>query len=175
MCMGLLDGLFRKSKNQSAASGSSSEAKTSEEFFLDADASTSLGDLNYMRRSNTIRHTFPGTPDNPGTKEMVQEVDSMQAKLDKVSKGLPVSKPDPSAPAASRIANSRVPKKVKKTFASPLSQEQLQQRLKGSAVKPSSSSDAAPATASENEAAAPAEKKPGFIDPFLNMARDLNF
>ena len=32
------------------------------EFFLDADSSSSLGDVNYMRESKTIRRTFPGNP-----------------------------------------------------------------------------------------------------------------
>ena len=40
-------------------------------FFLDADKSSSLGDVEFMRRSNTIRRTFPGTVENPGMKERI--------------------------------------------------------------------------------------------------------
>ena len=36
------------------------------EFFLDADSSSSLGDVNYMRESKTIRRTFPGDRQRPG-------------------------------------------------------------------------------------------------------------
>ena len=44
------------------------------EFFLDADSSSSLGDVNYMRESKTIRRTFPGTLDSPGSKEQSMTV-----------------------------------------------------------------------------------------------------
>ncbi|QEY31726.1 hypothetical protein EVJ50_05165 [Synechococcus sp. RSCCF101] len=177
--MGLLDGLFRKNKKGSAGSDGGSGSK---EFFLDADASTSLGDVNYMRRSNTIRHTFPGTADNPGNKEMVQEVDSMAARTDKVSEGLPVAKPAAPAAKPRRTATPGVPKQVKKTFASPMSQAQLQERLRGSAVKPANAPAPEAAAASAGESASeataapvsPSQQPAGSIDPFRNMARDLN-
>jgi hypothetical protein len=51
-------------------------APKQESFFLDADASSSMGNVEFMRRSNTIRRTFPGNADSPGDKEMVAEVAS---------------------------------------------------------------------------------------------------
>ena len=59
-----------------------------ETFFLDPEASSSLGDVKFMKRSNTIRHTFPGNADSPGDKEMVAEVASMEARVEKMTPGL---------------------------------------------------------------------------------------
>ena len=59
-----------------------------QEFFLDADSSSSLGDVNYMRESKTIRRTFPGTAENPGTKERIIEVAAETERTEKLSKGL---------------------------------------------------------------------------------------
>ena len=58
-----------------------------EAYFLDADSSSSLGNVDYMRESKTIRRTFPGTADSPGSKERVIE-------------WLPKPSSSPSAPAA---------------------------------------------------------------------------
>ncbi|MFY8147761.1 MAG: hypothetical protein ACOVNL_00915 [Prochlorococcaceae cyanobacterium] len=174
-------GLFDRLLGSRAATASSKPAaqpkKKEEAFFLEPDASTSLGDTNFMRRSNTIRHTFPGTRDNPGTKEMVQEVASMDARVEKVSEGLPGTE------AASTDVNltGGVPKPVKKTFARQMSAAELEQRLKGSAVtgvnvpggpaaaKKQKESDS---TAQPSITAQPA--KPGSIDPFKSMVKDLN-
>jgi hypothetical protein len=138
-----------------------------------------------MRRSNTIRHTFPGTADSPGNKEMVAEVASMEAKLEKVSEGLPGAAVE-SGPAS---LSDGIPKPVKKTFAQPMSQAELDQRKKGSAVgvnvpggpaaikqekeqKAAASSSAQPALA--NQPSALNTAKPGAIDPFKQMVKDLN-
>ena len=59
-----------------SVTGAAKPAKKQEEaFFLDADASSSMGNVEFMRRSNTIRHTFPGTASSPGDKELVEEVE----------------------------------------------------------------------------------------------------
>ncbi|MEY4353428.1 MAG: hypothetical protein RLZZ609_1669 [Cyanobacteriota bacterium] len=159
--------------------GSAAEAnpkKSDNTFFLDADASSTLGDVNFMRRSNTIRHTFPGNADSPGEKEMVAEVASMEARLEKMTPGLAgineESNPDVNLTGG-------VPKPVKKTFAQPMSTSQLAERLKGAAVggvnKPG-----APAVSRKSQegggdqASNPATSKPGAIDPFKAMAKDLN-
>ena len=63
--MGLFD-RFRRKPGESEGGDKS--------FYLDADKSSSLGDVDFMRRSNTIRHTFPGTVDNPGMKERFEDV-----------------------------------------------------------------------------------------------------
>ena len=132
--MGLFD-RFRKKP------GESDEGDKS--FFLDSDKSSSLGDVDFMRRSNTIRHTFPGTVDNPGMKERFEDVASMEAQMGKVSEGLPEAGGNQSV---ARV-DPGVPKAVKKTFAQPMSQQQLQDRLKGSAVStnvPGTTSKTAP-------------------------------
>merc|ERR1711939_287717 len=115
-------GLFNRSTE--------SQEKPDNSFYLDSDSSSSLGDVDFMRRSNSIRHTFPGTADNPGIKERVEEVASMEAQMGKVSEGLPEAGGNQSV---ARV-DPGVPKAVKKTFAQQISQQQLQDRLKGSAV-----------------------------------------
>ena len=132
--MGLFDRFRQKP-------GESDEGDKS--FFLDADKSSSLGDVDFMRRSNTIRRTFPGTVENPGMKERIEEVASMEAQMAKVSEGLPEAGGNDSV---ARV-DPGVPKPVKKTFAQPMSQQELKDRMKGSALStnvPGTSSKSAP-------------------------------
>ena len=88
--MGLFDRLLKKdSQDADASLKPRKPAKDKpEEFFLDADSSSSLGDVNYMRESKTIRRTFPGTIESPGTKEQIMEVAAETEKLEKRSEGL---------------------------------------------------------------------------------------
>lgn len=154
------------------------KAKQEESFYLDADASSSLGDVTFMRRSNTIRHTFPGNADNPGNKEMIQEVDSMAARLEKASTGMPGTEEK----AATTSLSGGVPKPVKKTFVEKMSSAELSKRLRGAAVggvnaaggsapagrKPAGSSrDDQPSISLQ-------QAKPGTIDAFKDMAKELN-
>jgi hypothetical protein len=159
--------------------GSAAEAnpqKSDNAFFLDADSSSTLGDVNFMRRSNTIRHTFPGNADSPGEKEMVAEVASMEARLERMTPGLAGTGTETNTDVN---LTGGIPKPVKKTFAQPMSPSPLAERLKGSAVS-GVNNPGAPATprkASKSEgdsAASPAAGKPGAIDPFKAMAKDLN-
>ena len=153
------------------------------EFFLDADSSSSLGDVNYMRESKTIRRTFPGTADNPGTKEQVMEVAAETGRLEKRSEGLGgVVKKEESI-----SLNAGIPTPVKKTFAEQVSTEEMSKRLKGTAitgVNTPAPADAAPVGRKEElkpkeepvakEGSAAPSSKPGSIDPFRQMVRDLN-
>jgi hypothetical protein len=159
--------------------GSAAEAnpkKSDNSFFLDADASSTLGDVNFMRRSNTIRHTFPGTSDSPGDKEMVAEVASMEARLEKMTPGLAGinTETDPEV-----NLTGGVPKPVKKTFAQTMSASQLAEKLKGAAVvgvnKPGAPAVSRKSTeADQDQSTTPEASKPGAIDPFKAMAKDLN-
>ena len=196
--MGLFD-RFRQKPGESEGGDKS--------FFLDADKSSSLGDVDFMRRSNTIRRTFPGTAENPGMKERIEEVASMEAQMAKVSEGLPEAGGNQSV---ARV-DPGVPKPVKKTFAQPMSQQVLKERMKGSALgtnvpgtssksAPVASSTPAPAAQPSEPAAAPqmapvlpmptvgsgnapapksapssapGSAKPGSIDPFKDMLKDM--
>lgn len=181
--MGLFDRLRGSRNPEAKVAGSAAEANVTKKentVFLDAEASSSLGDVSFMRRSNTIRHTFPGTADSPGNKEMVAEVASMEAKLEMMSPGL-----------AGRPINDDVdvrlgdgvPKPVKKTFAQQMSPAELENRLKGSAVAVNVPGGAAALRRKreEEEARAAAQgggtgstTKAGAIDPFRQMVKDLN-
>jgi len=178
--MGLFDRLLGSRSNGVKNSGQSEPAKAKkaeEAFFLDPDASTSMGDVNFMRRPNTIRRTFPGSADSPGQKEMIQEVASMEARLETMSPGLAGTSTDTDTDLEVNLTGG-VPKPVKKTFAQQLSPAQLAQRMKGSAVsvnQPGGAPSARQAKASESEdAASPAAGRAGSIDPFKSMAKDLN-
>lgn len=172
-------GLFDRLRGAKPATNSPNEAAKADKdktFFLDADSSSTLGDVNLMRRSNTIRRTFPGNADNPGNKEMVQAVSSMEAKLEKASDGLPGA-----AQQTSEISlTGGVPKPVKKTFAEKMSEAELSQRLKGSAVGGVNVPGGSAAVKKEQAASSQPQitsqqpSKPGSIEDFRSMVRELN-
>jgi hypothetical protein len=179
--MGLLDRLLGNSSegafSSKAPKAKPAKAKQEESFYLDPDASSSLGDVNFMRRANKIRHTFPGNADNPGGKEMIQEVDSMAARLEMATTGLPGTE----TKAINTNLTGGVPKPVKKTFAEKLSSAELSKRLRGAAVGGvNAAGGAAPAARKASGSAADGQPgsslqqaKPGTIDSFKDMARDI--
>ena len=191
--MGLFDRLLNsRSKDDGQKDLPKDRVKTkAEAFYLDSDASSSYGNVDYMREAKTIRRTFPGSADNPGNKELVTEVDAMDLKVGTRSKGLGDEKPneEPSIPS---VFSSGVPTPVKKTFAEVMTKEELDQKLKGNALRTAGvnspmAANAAPAgrkeeLKSEPPAMQPAPQmptrtpssKPGSIDPFKDMVRDLN-
>ena len=191
--MGLFDRLLNsRSKDDGQKDLPKDRVKTkAEAFYLDSDASSSYGNVDYMREAKTIRRTFPGSADNPGNKELVTEVDAMDLKVGTRSKGLGDEKPneEPSIPS---VFSSGVPTPVKKTFAEVMTKEELDQKLKGNALRTAGvntpmSANAAPAGRKEELKSEPPtmkpapqmqtrtpSSKPGSIDPFKDMVRDLN-
>jgi hypothetical protein len=191
--MGLFDRLLKSgSKNDGQQGLPKDRVKDkAEAFFLDSDASSSYGNVDYMREAKTIRRTFPGTADNPGNKELVTKVDAMDVMVGTRSKGLGDEKPneEPSIPS---VLSSGIPTPVKKTFAEVMTKEELDQKLKGNALRTAGvnapmAANAAPAGRKEElKSEAPTMQpvqqmptrtpstKPGSIDPFKDMVRDLN-
>jgi hypothetical protein len=176
--MGLFDRLLGSRSSSVKVSGQTPDAKPKKDetsFFLDPDASSSLGDVKFMRRSNTIRHTFPGNADSPGDKEMVAEVASMEASLEKMSPGLAGTSVNDDVNVD---LTGGVPKPVKKTFAQQISKAVLEQRKKGSAVATNVPAQAGPARkeasqGSETPSVSGQAAKPGAIDPWKAIAKDL--
>lgn len=180
--MGLFDRLLGNSNASMKVAGQSGAAKpkvSKEPVFLDPEASSSLGDVQFMRRSNTIRRTFPGTVDSPGNKEMVAEVASMEARLETMTPGLAGINPDQDVKVD---LTGGIPKPVKKTFAKPMSQAELDQRKRGTAVAANEPVQSAPvARKAELKEEASSQQpqitqqgaKPGDINPFKAMAKDL--
>lgn len=175
--MGLFDRLLG---NRTWSSNRDEKPKKEQEtFFLDPDASSTLGNVSFMRRPNTIRRTFPGNADNPGGKELIQQVDSMDARVEKASTGLPGTE---AGEASIDLTGGGVPKPVKKTFAERLSPAELSQRLKGSAVGGvNQSGGPAPSprkakdeTATGQPAISQQAAKPGSTEAWLGVAKDLN-
>ena len=180
--MGFLDRLLNSGSNDggNVSNRKPEPAKKEEAFFLDSDASSSLGDRDYMREAKTIRRTFPGTADSPGGKELVTEVAAMDMTVETQTEGLG------GVTTKQEVASvtGGVPKPVKKTFAETMSKEELQQRMKGSALSTNTPAapDAAPVarkaelkeTPKTTESTRPASSKPGSIDPFRDMVRSLN-
>ena len=184
--MSLFDRLLNSSSDQNeSAKGPKAKKPKQEAFFLDSDSASTFGNRDYMRESKTIRHTFPGTLDSPGMKEMITEVDATDLKVDKRSEGLG----DQVVKKEVVSVNTGVPKAVKKTFAETMSQSELDERLKGNALKQAgvnalAAPDAAPLARKEelkpkeepkaSSSGSQKSDKPGSIDPFLSMVRDLN-
>ncbi len=177
--MGLFDRLLgsRSSSVKIAGESSSKKPKQPEEtFFLDADASSSLGDVNFMRNPKTIRRTFPGNADSPGNKEMIAEVGSMEARLEKMTPGLAGINPDTDVKVD---LTGGVPKPVKKTFAQTMTKAELEQRKRGAAVAvnvPGPAPRKAETGDQSNDQPRITQQqggKPGDVDPFKSMARDL--
>lgn len=50
----------------------------SKDFFLDPDDAQTLGNINYMRKSVVVKHTFPKNLKNPNGFEVVKEVSSSE-------------------------------------------------------------------------------------------------
>jgi hypothetical protein len=181
--VGLFDRLLG-SKPASVNPKPAAKQKPQEEaFFLDAEASSSMGNVDFMRRPNTIRRTFPGSADNPGFKEMIQEVASMEARVEKLSPGLPGTEMQESE----INLTGGIPKPVKKTFAERLTESELNQRMKGSAVgvnvtggpaviqqEKAKAAEAAQQQQQQPAISSQSSSKPGSIDAFKAMAKDLN-
>jgi hypothetical protein len=172
--MGLLDRLLGTKSFKSAPDAAKPAAKPQEAVFLDADESSSLGNVDFMRRTYEIRRTFPGTVDNPGLKERVDVVASMEARVERLTDGMPGTE----AKDSGVDLTGGIPKPVKKTFAQTMTADELSQRLKGSAIggvnvpgvaatgrKASSDSDQPEITRQGG--------RPGAIDGFKGMAKDI--
>ena len=183
--MGFFDRLLNSGSNDggNVSNRKPEPAKKEEAFFLDSDASSSLGDRDYMHESKTIRRTFPGTADSPGGKELVTEVAAMDMSVETKTEGLG------GVTTKQEVASvtGGVPKPVKKTFAEQVTTEEMNKRLRGTAVtsvNTPAAANAAPVARKEilkaEEAPqakvgqAAASSKPGSIDPFRQMVRDLN-
>ena len=108
-------GLFgRKTKyvDETDTENTASASDQKEDFFLSSDDSKTLGDIDYMRKSKTVKRTFAKSVSGGGG-ELIQEVSA----LGKVKKGSnqasqPVSKTS-SAPAAESTSTSQTSEEVK--------------------------------------------------------------
>lgn len=160
--MGLFD-RFRAKPGQA-------ENTSDKPFFLDNDAAQTVGDMSYMRSSNTIRRTFPKSASSPDGGELVQEVGAMGARVTKATGGVPEARAAAGNNSPAAVTAPTTGGKVRKTFAQTMSPQELAQRLRGGSVKSKKASTpqqgrAVPKTASSN--------KPGAIDPFRSMVRDV--
>jgi hypothetical protein len=52
-----------------------------QDFFLSPDDAQTLGNINYMRKSVRVRHTFPKNLKNPNGFEIVKEISSSEGKF----------------------------------------------------------------------------------------------
>ena len=75
------------------------------DFFLSPDEAKTLGDIEYMRQSNTVTHTFPGNVRNGGSFAVTKQVNAMEEKVMDERPGFSsapapkASTPAPKAPA----------------------------------------------------------------------------
>ena len=54
------------------------QTMANKDFFLNPDEAQTLGDINYMRKHDKIRHTFPKTLKNPKGFEVVKDISSVE-------------------------------------------------------------------------------------------------
>jgi hypothetical protein len=172
--MGLLDRLLGTKSFKSAPDAAKPAPQAQEAMFLDADESSSLGNVDFMRRTYEIRRTFPGTVDNPGLKERVDVVASMEARVERLTDGMPGTE----AKDTGVDLTGGIPKAVKKTFAQTMTADELSQRLKGSAI---GGVNVPGVAATGRKASSDADQpeisrqgaRPGAIDGFKGMAKDI--
>ena len=172
--MGLLDRLLGTKSFKSAPDAAKPAPQAQEAMFLDADESSSLGNVDFMRRTYEIRRTFPGTVDNPGLKERVDVVASMEARVERLTDGMPGTE----AKDTNVDLTGGIPKAVKKTFAQTMTADELSQRLKGSAI---GGVNVPGVAATGRKASSDADQpeisrqgaRPGAIDGFKGMAKDI--
>jgi hypothetical protein len=172
--MGLLDRLLGTKSFKSAPEAAKPAPKVQEAMFLDADESSSLGNVDFMRRTYEIRRTFPGTADNPGLKERVDVVASMEARVERLTDGMPGTE----SKDTGVDLTGGIPKAVKKTFAQTMTADELSQRLKGSAI---GGVNVPGVAATGRKASSDADQpeisrqgaRPGAIDGFKGMAKDI--
>jgi hypothetical protein len=55
----------------------STSTEESDSFYLSADEAKTLGNIDFMRQSQTIKHTFPKTKSSQGS-EIVQEISALE-------------------------------------------------------------------------------------------------
>ncbi|WP_074457127.1 hypothetical protein [Candidatus Synechococcus spongiarum] len=147
------------------------ENTSDQPFFLDSDAAQTVGDMSYLRSSNTIRRTFPKSASLPEGGEVVQEVGAMASRVTKATRGVPEDRAAAASSGPAAVTATTTGGKVRKTFAQTMSPQELAQRLRGGSVKRKK------ATAAVREGRAvprsSISNKPGSIDPFRTMVRDV--
>ncbi len=75
-------------------------------FFLEPDDAKTLGDVEYMRTPNTVKHKFPKSKGNGGGFEIVKELNSMEVK-----DGNAPATPAASTPADAPVATPTTPRR----------------------------------------------------------------
>ena len=148
------------------------EAKNTDNqaFFLDNDAAQTVGDMSYLRSSNTIRRTFPKSASSPEGGEIVQEVGAMDSRVTKAAGGVPEARAAAANDSPAAVTAPGAGSKVRKTFARTMSPQELAQRLRGGSVKKKKTTEPQQGRSVPKTAAS---QKPGSIDPFRSMVRDV--
>ncbi|MBR8828416.1 MAG: hypothetical protein DSM107014_11050 [Gomphosphaeria aponina SAG 52.96 = DSM 107014] len=77
-----------------------------ESFFLNSDDAKTLGNIEYMRKTITIRRTFPKMKNGKGA-EVIKEISSM--KIEKSSGSMKTSTPQPQQPAQTPASSNTKP------------------------------------------------------------------
>lgn len=102
-----------------------------EEYFLDSDDAKTLGDIDYMRKSKTVKRTFPKIQGGKGAK-IVQEVSSLGKKVSKNDQ-FNASTSNFKSVGSSAAGNKEV--EIKKTFTPPRSVDSSMDMFRNMAKK----------------------------------------
>jgi hypothetical protein len=79
---GFIKGLFGSSENAGAIENAPIVAQQSKDaFFLGRDEASTLGDVDYMRSTKSVKRTYAKTVDSPEEKVTIKQVSSMNSKV----------------------------------------------------------------------------------------------
>ncbi|AFZ45912.1 hypothetical protein PCC7418_3808 [Halothece sp. PCC 7418] len=91
--VGFIKNIFGGNSDDNNQNGGQKKQKA---FYLDPDEAKTFGDIDYMRKPNTVRRSFPKSVSNPEGGEQVEEVSALEKKSLSKKKNQP-TQPQPSA------------------------------------------------------------------------------
>ncbi len=78
--VGFIKNIFGGKSDDNNQNGEQAKREKQKAFYLNPDEAKTLGDIDYMRKSNTVRRTFPKSLGNPEGGEQIEEVSAMEKK-----------------------------------------------------------------------------------------------
>jgi len=78
--VGFIKNIFGGKSDDKNQNGEQAKREKQKAFYLNPDEAKTLGDIDYMRKPNTVRRSFPKSLGNPEGGEQVEEVSAMEKK-----------------------------------------------------------------------------------------------
>ncbi|MDR9404573.1 MAG: hypothetical protein RI580_14155 [Halothece sp. Uz-M2-17] len=78
--VGFIKNIFGGKSDDNNQNGEQPKRQKQKAFYLDPDEAKTFGDIDYMRKPNTVRRSFPKSVSNPEGGEQVEEVSALEKK-----------------------------------------------------------------------------------------------